>query len=641
MTIWALGKIIKWSISLKSLTIKTKFIIISISIAVALIVILAIGMFSTKTIVSYEQATILINKMEIGMLTLRRNEKDFLARNNLKYQKKFSKNYLALQDNILRLESSLQEKGIDSTKVQKLKKSLAEYNKNFNALISEQNVIGLTPKTGLYGTLRKAVHNVESKIKSLNDDALMKDMLMLRRREKDFMLRNDMKYLSKFNKDITTIENTLSNSNHSPSDKDLINKNLQQYKKDFSQLVKHYQKKGLNSKKGLQGEMRSSVHKTETLFKELDHEITEAGEAKIISMNTIFIVSSLVFAIAIIGFIVLILKNILFSLTKLSELMQNVESNNDLTIRCSNKSDDEIGKMSYSFNKMLEKFEALVQQIGSSSSQLAAASEEVSSVAQESTNGIMQQRSETDMVATAMNEMTATVQEVASSAEAAAGAGAAHSANNEAQSGSAIVESTAKAIAQLATDVSEASSVIHQLESDSDDIGSILDVIKNIAEQTNLLALNAAIEAARAGEQGRGFAVVADEVRTLASRTQESTKEIEDMISKLQSGAKHAVEVMDKGRTQAETGETQAKEASESLQAITRAVSTINEMNTHIASSAEEQSSVADEMNRNIVNISQVADQTATGSEQTTIAANELAQLANQLQQLISQFKIH
>lgn len=352
------------------------------------------------------------------------------------------------------------------------------------------------------------------------------------------------------------------------------------------------------------------------------------------SLILFLIISSIATAIGI-----FLANGITKPIIQLSNIMSDVEVNNDLTIRSPFNSKDEVGTMSLSFNKMLEKFEALVQQITNSSVQLATASEEVSSVAQESTNGIMQQRSETDMVATAMNEMTATVQEVASSAESAAGA--AHSANNEALSGSEIVKSTAKAIAQLASDVASASTVIQQLESDSEDIGSILDVIKNIAEQTNLLALNAAIEAARAGEQGRGFAVVADEVRTLASRTQESTQEIEDMITKLQSGAKHAVEVMEKGQAQAETGEAQAKEASESLEAITRAVSTINEMNTHIASSAEEQSSVANEMNQNIVNISQVADQTATGSEQTTIAANELAQLANQLQQLISQFKVH
>lgn len=623
---------------MKSLSIKTKFIIVGASIIVAFTVMFGIGQFSTKTIVGLEGTTILINKMETGILTLRRNEKDFLARNMLKYQKKFTKNYLALQESGAELENRLKENGIDTTMAQNLKAVLVEYNKKFNALVEQQKIIGLTPRQGLYGALRNAVHAVESEIKSLKDDALMKDMLMLRRREKDFMLRSDMKYLAKFNKDIITIEKNLVNSIHPQSNKESISKNLKKYKKDFSLLVKGYQTKGLTSKQGLLGDMRGTIHKSETILKELSNTLTKTVDNKVSTITVIFVLSTIIFSIIIIGFITLILKNTLFSLTQLSRLMQDVESKNDLTIRCSNTSKDEIGIMSSSFNKMLEKFEALVQQINSSSTQLATASEEVSSVAQESTNGILQQRSETDMIATAMNEMAATVQEVASSAEAAAGA--AHSANNDAQVGSEVVRNTAKVIAQLTADVSNASNAIHELESDSENIGTILDVIKNIAEQTNLLALNAAIEAARAGEQGRGFAVVADEVRTLASRTQESTQEIEEMISKLQTGAKHAVEVMAKGLDQAVRGEEQAKEASESLEAITRAVSTINEMNTHIASAAEEQSATADEMNRNIVNISQVSDQTASGSEQTTTAANELAQLANELQQLISQFKI-
>ncbi len=313
------------------------------------------------------------------------------------------------------------------------------------------------------------------------------------------------------------------------------------------------------------------------------------------------------------------------------------EGEGDLTMRLDENGKDEIAMLATAFNQFVEKVRKTVSQVAGSTAQLASAAEELDTITRETTEGVLQQQNETEQVATAMNEMTATVQEVARHAgEAAAFA---QSANQESVSGKNIVSETTSVINKLASEIEQSANVINDLEADSENIGSVLDVIKGIAEQTNLLALNAAIEAARAGEQGRGFAVVADEVRTLASRTQQSTEEIQNMIERLQRNSRQAVEVMQASKECAGASVEKANEASTSLTAITQAVTNISDMNVQIATAAEEQSSVSEEINRNISNINDVVRQTAEGTGQISDASSELAKLSNDLQQLVSQFK--
>lgn len=335
----------------------------------------------------------------------------------------------------------------------------------------------------------------------------------------------------------------------------------------------------------------------------------------------------------------LIANSITRNISQVNQSLKALASGDgDLTIRLESKSNDEIGTLVDNFNVFLDKLQNLISNVVSVTGRLTASAEKMSEVSVQTSANIKRQQAQTEMISTAMTELTSSAEAVA--AHALEGEKAATSADQAANEGHQVVTQSVDSINRLAGDIKRAAQKIHVLGNDAENIGAVLDVIKAVAEQTNLLALNAAIEAARAGDQGRGFSVVADEVRTLAQRTQQSTSEIQTVITKLQEGAREAILAMDDSQQQAEVSVSEAVKAGDSLNMITEAVKAINAMNAEISAAAEEQSTVAREAENNILEISNVGEDAVKCVETTETASNDVAELSAELNKLVSMFKI-
>ena len=316
----------------------------------------------------------------------------------------------------------------------------------------------------------------------------------------------------------------------------------------------------------------------------------------------------------------------------------NKVASGDLTVNVRSQRGDEFGQLLAAFGTMITNLRELIREIETGASSIASSSQELSTVTNQTSKGVADQQSQTDQVATAMNEMVSTVNEVAQSAEAAFEA--ANQASEKSGHGEKAVRETLDLVADLNQQSSNVMELLNGLQTETNNIGTVLDVIKSVAEQTNLLALNAAIEAARAGEQGRGFAVVADEVRSLAQRTQSSAAEIETLITNLVNSAETSVASMETGTKLAEQTLERAQLAGTAIQEMSEGVEEIRRHNSQIATAAEEQSSVAEEINQNVTLIRDVGDQSAASTEQVSAASEELARLAEGLNTQVARFKV-
>ena len=536
------------------------------------------------------------------MQRMRGIEKEFVITKDLKQVELFEQNDVKLK----RLINEYRDMVEDYQMLNQFNDLAESYHQTFINFTQLQTQVGLHPKAGYYGDLRAAVHAIEASVKAENEYQILSYVLQLRRREKDFMLRFDTKYVDKFHDDVAALTVALKQSNISEQNKRGIEVDLDNYKQKFLALVDGMERIGLTPETGMRGETLKVVNNTENLLAEM---VSKAEKEIVDSINATAYWALVIaggVALLICSFIFFSSRTILIPIENIGMRISQIRRTNDLTLRIDEKGHDELCQMSVHIDSLLGDFQHLVARVNKSLRTLNHVSVELESNVNSTQKNTDLQLNETDLVATAVTEMGATIEEIAKNTEHAAGQS--NKATYNAKSGFEEVLKTTENINELSGKLNDARSVVDELEGDMHSIGSVLDVIRGIAEQTNLLALNAAIEAARAGEQGRGFAVVADEVRSLAMRTQESTQEIEQIIRTLQGRTNKVVDLMGQCSQKGDSSAEQAANTGDLLQKITMDVDEISDLSTQIATAIEQQSMVAGEVNQNIVRIRDMAN---------------------------------
>jgi methyl-accepting chemotaxis protein len=569
-----------------------------------------------------------LKSLEVFMLQLRRSEKDFLLRKDTKYKEPFDATVNKMKSLLSTLERELKDEDIPVGAIPKITSNVNQYNILFDQIIEASIVKGLDKNSGALGKLRAATHELEDVIKSQNNLQAQVHLLMLRRHEKDFILRSDASYLDK----LLSVSKQLNSLLVGASNKSL----LSTYVSEFENLVNLSIEIGLDHKSGIQGNMRATIHLVEDgLSKEIIR-ISELVEERRASNQYTNILIAVLLSLFVFIVVMVVAKQIITPLQNFTRRITEIRENNDLSQRVA-VTKDEIGDISKEFNVFMAHFQHLIKSINETVQSLEESTSIVSNSVVKTADGLKSQATESDMVVAAVTEMGVAANEIARNAHSTKDK--TDQASVKADEGKQRLTNTVVRINELSDELIEAGDEIANLQEKSIGITSVLEVIKGIAEQTNLLALNAAIEAARAGEQGRGFAVVADEVRTLAVRTQESTAEISTIINDLQTTTTDIVAKVNVCKEQGITSVTHAKDTEEVLNEIMSDVASIAEMTIQVATAVEEQSAVVDEVDANLVRMRDIGEQVADDSQDNANASQRVASLAQTLHKEANVFK--
>lgn len=616
--------------SLRQLSIKQRLFINGGALLTAMVIMLIIIFYQSSQLTSLAQTQRLVEQINTDVLMFRRHEKDFMMRTDLKYQQRLAEHYEKMAQRAAQLNQLLQQHDISTEPLQTFLAQTQRYQQSFNQLVAQQQLIGLSEETGLIGELRAAVQALETRLSQLNRDDVSVLLLQLRRAEKDFMLRKDLNYVQRFDTIFQQLSQQIADDSASMA-------LARTYQQRFATLVSAMQQIGLNEKQGITGQMRDAIHKTETSLAELSKQAHQAIAEAVTFTKWLAVAVFLSVLAVVLMLVVLTSRSILRPVLDVCQTIGLIRQKNDFRMRVNVSGNDEMTALATDFNAMLGDFQDLVKTVNEALQMLDTATNELARSTADTSRGMQSQQQESDMVAAAVTQMGATINEIASNTETTAAK--AQVTNTNAKNGRQEVQQTVQRIQSLSERLKGATAVVAELEKDSKTIGTMLDVIRGIAEQTNLLALNAAIEAARAGEQGRGFAVVADEVRNLAMRTQESTRQIETIIGGLQGRTAEIVAVMQGCREQGGESASQAEVAMQLLSDITTDVTNIMDMTTQIAAAIEQQSHVAAEVNKNVVRIRDLSDETYGYARQNASISEEVAQQTALLHQTVDRFQ--